>query len=356
MILPKTNKIKSKDYIVIKPERLRDFCEGILLKAGLSLAHAHIVADSLIEANLRGIDTHGVVRLPIYTKRLKMGLVSANPEINLIRKNISLAILDGDNGPGQVAAMRGIEEAIKIARESGVGFVGIKNSNHFGTAGYFTMRAIEEDMIGIAMTHGEADMIPYGGRKPCLGTNPISVAIPAGEELPIVLDMASSIVAMGNIFLAREEGVPIPDGWAVDKEGNPTTDPHAARAVRPMGGAKGYGLSVVVDVLCGILTGSFFGLHIRNMYSSLSEPQALGQFVGAINIENFLSGAQFKKNIDQMIREIKSIPPDKGFEEVMLPGEPEWRAREKRLKEGIPIGERVYSQLKALGDEFNIKV
>lgn len=342
--------MKGNGVIKVEAEKLRQFCQELLIKVGLTAEDAQVVADSLVQANLRGVDTHGVMRLPIYVKRMRMGLIAVRPRMELHRTGPATAILDGGNGPGQVVALRAIEEAIKLAREAGVGLVAIKNSNHFGAAAYFAMRALKHDMIGLALSHAEADMIPFGGRKPCLGTNPIAIVVPAGEEPPIVLDMATSIVAMGNVLLAAKEGRPIPEGWAVDMEGNPTTDPKRARAVRPVGGPKGYGLAVIVDVLSALLSGSAFGSHINRMYDNFSEPQAIGHFVGAIDISRYVPLAEFKKRIDQMIREIKATPPAEGFTEVLLPGEPEFKTEEHRLQEGIPLSREVYSELVSLGE------
>lgn len=342
--------------IKVKANGLKGFCQEVLVKVGLGEIDAQIVADSLVEANLRGVDSHGVMRLPIYVKRMKMGLISTRPQMKLKRTSPSTALLDGGNGPGQVVALRAMEEAIKIAKETGVGFVAVKNSNHFGTAAYFAMRALQDDMIGFAISHAEADVIPFGGRKPCLGTNPIAIAIPTKGDLPIVLDMATSIVAMAKVILAAKEGRLIPEDWAVDTEGNPTTDPKKVQAVRPLGGPKGYGLAVIVDVLSSILTGSAFGVHINRMYDNFSEPQAIGHFIGAINIASYIPPEEFKERVDQMIQEIKSTPPAEGFDEVLLPGEPEAMTEKKRLKEGIPLSKEVYSELKRLGEEFGISL
>ncbi|HIC96623.1 TPA: Ldh family oxidoreductase [Candidatus Bipolaricaulota bacterium] len=342
--------------IKVEAAGLRRFCREVLIKVELTAEDAAVVADSLVQANLRGVDTHGVMRLPIYVKRMRMGLIAVRPKMELHRTGSATAILDGGNGPGQVVTLRAMEEAIKMAQEAGAGLVAIKNSNHFGAAAYFAMRALEDDMIGLALSHAEADMIPFGGGRPCLGTNPIAIAVPAGEELPIVLDMATSIVAMGNILLAAKEGRSIPEGWAVDTEGNPTTDPKRARAVRPVGGPKGYGLAVIVDVLSALLTGAAFGVHINRMYDNFSEPQAIGHFVGAIDISRYVPPVEFKKRIDQMIREIKATPPAEGFTEVLLPGEPEFRTEEQRLRKGVPLSEEVYTELATLGEELGVSL
>jgi LDH2 family malate/lactate/ureidoglycolate dehydrogenase len=342
--------------IKARAEELEAFSRNLLVKIGLGQIDAQIVADSLVKANLRGVDSHGVMRLPIYVKRMRMGLIATVPKMELRRTAPSTAILDGGNGPGQVVTLRAIEEAIKIAKETGMGSIAIRNSNHFGAASYFAMRALDDEMIGLALSHAEADVIPFGGRKPCLGTNPLAIAVPAGEELPIVLDMATSIVAMAKVILAAKEGREIPEGWAVDIEGAPTTDPKKVRAVRPLGGPKGYGLAVIIDILSALLSGSAFGVQINRMYNNFSEPQAIGHFVGALDICKYVPIHEFKANIDRMIREIKSIPPAAGFDGVLLPGELEALTQQKRLREGIPLSREIYTELVELGEEIGVRL
>lgn len=340
----------------IDAENLNRFCCDLLIRVGLSPSDAAIVADSLVEANLRGVDTHGVVRLPIYVKRIRLGLIERAPTMEISRTTPSTATFDGGNGPGQVVTVRAMDEAIGMARDTGVGLVAVRRSNHFGAAAYFAMRALEHDMIGIALTHAESDVIPFGGREPRLGTNPLAFAVPAGTSPPIVLDMATSVVAMGAVLLAAQEGRTIPKDWAVDADGNPVTDPGRARAVRPMAGPKGYGLAVIIDVFCALLTGSAFGVHINRMYDNFSEPQAIGHFVGAIDIRKYVPVREFKERIDQMIRELKATPAAEGFDEVLLPGEPEARCHERRLREGVPLSREVYDELANLGEELRVAI
>lgn len=342
--------------IRVQAEELCRFCKEILLKLDLCDQHAHVVADSLVQANLRGVDSHGVMRLPIYAERMRMGLIATRPQMELRRTAPATAILDGGNGPGQVVALRAMEEAVEIARESGVGLIAIKNSNHFGAAAYFAMRAVQDEMIGLALSHAEADVVPFGGRKPCLGTNPLAIAVPTGKGQSIVLDMATSIVAMAKVILAAKEGRSIPADWAVDPEGDPTTDPQKARAVRPMGGPKGYGLAVIIDILSSLLTGAAFGVHINRMYDNFSQPQAIGHLVGAIDIAKYASIDRFKERLDQLICEIKSVPPAEGFEAVLLPGEPEARTEQQRLRQGIPLGREVYLELVKLGEKLGVRL
>jgi len=335
-------------HVKVKAESLRSYAQCVLMKAGLKKEDACIVADTLVEANLRGVDTHGIVRLPLYyLKRIKKGLIKADPDYRVIKKSHSTAVVDADDGPGQVATLRAMELAIEMAKNSGIGLVTIKNSSHFGMAAYFAMKALERDMIGIAMTHADSRVAPFGARKAYLGTNPLAVAIPAEKHFPIVLDMATSVTSMGSIILAAMEEREIPEGLAIDENGHTTTDPKRVAALLPVGGPKGSGLAIIIDILCGILTESNFGNHIHRG-DDFSKPEKLGHLVGAINVASFCGPAKFKHRVDQMISEIKSLPPAPGFDEILLPGEREFKTKEERLKKGIPIPQEFFEKLQGL--------
>jgi LDH2 family malate/lactate/ureidoglycolate dehydrogenase len=329
----------------------------VLQKVGIPPAEADLIAESLVQANLRGVDSHGVMRMAIYVKRLRKKLVNPNPTISILRETPVMAVMDGDNGPGQVVAARAMEVAMAKARGSGIGLVGIRNSNHFGAAAFFTMMALRKEMIGIALSNAPATMAPWGGRSPYMGTNPISVAVPAGRELPIVLDMATSVVARGKIILAAQRGESIPVGWAMDSEGEVTTD--AARAldgcVLPFGGPKGSAIALLIDVLAGVLTGAAFGPHIGDLYRNMESPQCVGHMMGAIDISCFSDVDEFKNRIDRMIRGVKSVPPAKGVSEVLLPGEIEIRIERQREAEGIPLTPEVIDDLRRLASEYEVQ-
>jgi len=347
---------KKGKYYIVKASNLKLFCYEILKKIGLSKENANIISDSLIESNLRGVNTHGVARLSIYLKRLEEGLINRCPEIKINQITPSTAVMDGDNGPGQVVGTKAIKKAISIAKKSGSGLVAVNHSNHFGTAAYYVQQAINEDMIGIAFTNSEPSMIPFGGREAFFGTNPISVGIPAGEKLPIIVDMATSKVARGNIIMAAKNNLDIPEGCALDQKGDPTTIAKKALngALVPLAGPKGYSLAIIVEVFSSLLSGAFFGPHINSMYSNFKEPQGVGQFFGAIDINGFYPKENFKANIDRMIREIKLIPPQKGFKEVYLPGELESYKKENRLKNGIPLTQNEKSELEELATKYDV--
>lgn len=321
------------------PSWLKEFCSAELQKMEIPPKDADLITESLVQANLWGVDSHGVARLAIYVKRLRKKLVNPKPKITILQETPAMALVDGDNGSGQVVAARAMELAIAKARESGVGLVGIRNSNHFGVASFFTTMALRKEMIGIAISNAHATMVPWGGKSPYLGTNPISVAVPAGQESPIILDMATSVVARGKIILAAQKGESIPVGWAINSDGEATTDAAKALdgAVLPFGGPKGSAIALLIDMAAGILTGAAFGPHIGDLHRNMERPQCVGHMMGAIDISWFSDVDTFKNRMDMMIREIKSVPPAKGVSEVLLPGEIEARIQQRREAEGIPL-------------------
>jgi ureidoglycolate dehydrogenase (NAD+) len=303
-----------------------------------------------VAADVRGVSTHGVTRLPIYVQRMRQGLIKVQPRITVDRLGPSSAIVDADDGPGQVATTRAIDEAIALAQSTGAGVVAVRNSNHFGAAAYYTRRAAAAGMIGIALSHAEADVVPYGGRTAALGTNPLSIAVPgADDSSPIVVDMATSGVAMGKVMLARQEGVPIPEHWAVDAEGRPTTDSHAARAVVPAAGPKGYGLAVIIDLLSSLLTGAGAGPDVRRMYDDFTAPQALGHLVAAIDVTRFVSLATFRAGVHAYVARLTAVPPVEGVDRVRAPGEIEADAHRRNRQDGVPLSPAVASALRELG-------
>ncbi len=329
---------KEETAVVVGAEELLAFCRETFLRAGLDQPGADIVAQSLVEADLRGIFTHGVARLWLYERRIRAGLIKPSPAMRLTRTGPATAILHGGHGAGQVVGTRAMTEAIALARETGVGCVAATESNHFGIAAYFSMQALSHDMIGVAVSHSDSLVAPYGAAKAFLGTNPISVAIPTGEEEPVVLDMATSVSSMGKVTSAQAMGEPIPLGWAIDGAGNPTTDPAQALegSLLPIGTYKGYGLSLVIEVFSALLAGSPFGPHIPVPFK-IAEIQNLGHFFAAVDLRRFVDPAMFKARMDQMIRELKALPRAPGFEEILVAGEPEARYRKVRLRDGIPL-------------------
>jgi len=341
----------------IDAELLKDFCSSVLVRLGVPKEYADIVSDHLVWADLMGISSHGVTRLGIYVKRLQTGLANARPNISIVRESPSMAVLDGDNGLGQVVGVKAVELAISKASKTGVGVVGVRHTTHFGCAGYYALKAIEKDMIGIVMSNAPSTMAPWGARVPYLGTNPIAFGVPTKEFPPILLDMATSIVARGKIILAAKEGKTIPEGWAVDPEGEFTTDPESALkgAVLPFGGPKGSGIALMIDIFSGILSGAEFGSHIGSLYDDFSKPQNVGNFIMVFNIANFCPIEEFKGRIELMRQEIKSLPKAKGVDEILLPGEIEFRRYIENKRTGVQLSPEVIKELREVGELLSIK-
>lgn len=345
------------DNLVFSARRLKEIAVSLLEAAGVPDSHAELVADSLVEADLRGVDSHGVQNLSIYVERIRRGLVELHPTFSTVHQSSSTALLDGQNALGQVAAMRAMELAMAKALEAGLALVGVRNTNHCGMLAYYAMRAARDGMVGFAGCNGPVNMAPWGGRDQLLGNNPICVAIPSAEEPPIVLDMATSVVAKGKLYAARSKGEHIPEGWALDRDGNPTTDPTAALdggSLLPMGGYKGYGLTLVMDVLAGLLTGSGYSRQVGSLHHELTRGMNLGLLMGALRVESFMPLPVFRELVDRYIERLKTSTPAPGFERVCLPGELESEARARRSTEGIPIPPKVWEALVTTGQGLGL--
>lgn len=334
-------------------DRLRTFITDIIAAVGLDPNMASLFAESLIAADARGVKSHGAVRMPDYVRRVESKVLDPKAEVKFIRDEGATGLLDGGNGFGQVAGCEAMLRAIEKARMHGIGLVGVRNSNHFGIASFYAMMALESGMIGAVLTNASPAMNPYGSITPILGTNPIAFAVPAGIQKPIVLDMSTSIVARGKIRFAALTGKEIPLGWATDANGEPTTDAQKALkgSLEPIGGVKGSGLSLVVDILCGILTNSCLTGEVKTIVD-ISGPAKTGHIFGAIDIAHFIGLDLFKNNMDAVIQHIKSLP-SKGGQEIFLPGEIEFNLAEKRAKEGIPLEDAVVQNLNALGARYH---
>ncbi|MFY4776522.1 ureidoglycolate dehydrogenase [Metabacillus sp. RGM 3146] len=330
---------------ILSHQDLRELVKNKLTQVNVPSDHAQIVADVLVHANLRGVDSHGVLRTEHYVKRVKEGGLNVSPNIQVKKTGAVSAVLDGHDGFGHVVAQKAMETAIQLAKTNKVGIVGVVNSSHCGALSYFVNQAAEENLIGIAMTHTDKSVVPFGGAAPFFGTNPIAFGFPAKRHKPIILDMATSEVALGKILNAREKNSKIPENWGVDEKGNPTTDPFKVLSLLPFGGAKGYGLALAVDVLSGILTGSAFGPHIQPMYDKYNQMRKLGHFVCAIDPSIFNSGGSFLEDVDRLIDELHEVPAANHFDKVMVPGEPEQINETNNLAKGIQLPDSVYQYL-----------
>lgn len=337
--------------------QLYAFAADILQAAGLGKQDAETVAQTLVDADLSGIPTHGVSRMGIYVKRLEEGVVDRTASPCVIEEHPSALVVDACNAMGAVGATFAMEKCIEKAAETGSCWAAVRNSNHFGAAGYFARMAAEKGMVGIAMTNLTSKIAPWGSSQGYMGTNPIAIAVPTGAD-PLVLDMTPSVVSLGKLILAQKLGESIPEGWALDADGNPTTDPKEGRAgtLLPIGGPKGSGLAIMVDVLCGLLSDGPCGPHIRDLYGEYRLPQQVGHMFCAIDISAFLPLARFSERADTMVQEIKSLPKVAGTEEILMPGERSAACRHRNTKDGIDLADAVWEELCAIAARYGVKL
>lgn len=339
--------------MTFKAEFLRDFAEKLLLVAGADPSSAATTARVLLDADLKGISSHGLVRLPVYVRRLEAGLVNPQPQLRILREEGPLAWLDGDQGLGPRVAAFAADKAQELALAHGVGAVGVQRSTHFGAAGYYAEQLAAQGLLALVFTNVEPDVVPYGGMRAALGTNPLAFAAPAPQGI-LLVDLATSQSAMGKVFLARARRERIPLDWGVDEEGVPTSDPHRLRYLLPLGGPKGYALALMVEVLAGVLTGAGITHRVGRMYDEWDRPQDVGHLVVAVNPDRFVGIPAFLERMATLWSEIKATPPAPGFSEVLLPGERERRLRDERLAQGVPLDEATVHALKALGQRYGI--
>ncbi|MFD2924886.1 Ldh family oxidoreductase [Halobacillus naozhouensis] len=341
----------------IPKENLELFIEKIFSEAGLDETQARTIARHLVFANLRGVDSHGVNRVDIYTKRLDRSLVKKEFRSELVRESPVSALIDAHNSSGIPAASYGIELAIKKAKSSGVGIVGVHHSNHCGMLTDYVKTAVDNDCIAIATTNAPSNMPPWGGKGRFFGTNPFSYGIPAGNESNIIFDMATSKVARGKIILAQKNNQEIPLGWALSSEGVPTQDPIEALdgVVLPVGEHKGYGIAFLVETLSALFTGAAFGPYIGDLYKQLDHSQNVGQFFLVMRADLFQSLDVFKERIDQMIREIRGVPLMEGAEKIYLPGEVEMETMKEREENGIPLSREIIDELIEVAERYSVE-
>ncbi|MGX7418753.1 ureidoglycolate dehydrogenase [Carnobacterium gallinarum] len=329
---------------VTEPE-LHQLIQTKLEKAGLSSLHAHTVAETLAFADARGIHSHGAVRVDYYAERIAKGGSNLTPEFAFKQTGPSTGVFEADNGVGHYAAKEALKEAIRLAKETGIGVVGVHQMGHSGALAYFVKQAAEQDMIALSVCQSDPMVVPFGGAEPYFGTNPIAFAAPRKGHDPIVFDMATTVQAWGKILDARSKNVDIPETWAVDGDGKPTTNPHEVNALLPIAGPKGYGLMMMVDSLSGTLLGLPFGKHVSSMYTDITAGRNLGQLHIIINPSFFTDLDKFKTDVNQMVEELHETKPAAGFDQVLYPGELSEIVAEKYKKEGIPIVKEIYDYL-----------
>jgi len=333
----------------VSPPRLARFVAAVLAAVGVPAGDAGLVADGLVTADLWGHQSHGVLRLSWYVNRIRAGVMRAVTTPETVSDTGPLAVVDGHDGVGQVLAAHAAREATRRAREHGVGVVGVRNSNHFGTAAYFTRMAARDGCVAILATNASPAMAPWGGRGRVVGTNPWSIAAPAGRHDVVVMDIANTAVARGKVYVARQRGEAIPAGWAIDADGAPTTDPAAAiaGAILPMAGHKGYAISLMMDVLAGVLTGSAFGAAVGGPYQA-EQPSGCGHLFIALDVAAFGDPDGFARRMEQLVAEISSVPLAQGFDEILYPGELETRAAGEHRNKGLSLPRQTLDDLRRL--------
>jgi LDH2 family malate/lactate/ureidoglycolate dehydrogenase len=344
------------DTVYVAADAARDFVTRLMVAHDLPQEDGRIVATCLVRADLRGIDTHGIVRLPGYLDRVRRGLINPRPHLEPRRVTAAAAQLDGDNGFGFVIATRAMAAAIEIAKEAGLGLVSVKRSTHFGMAASYLLQAVEAGFIALVFTNASRAMPPFGGREALLGTSPFAAGVPGGKEAPFILDMAPSVAARGKIRRALRRGEPIPEGYALDADGRPTTDPARALegVVLPIGGPKGSGLSLLMDILGGVLSGAAFAGDVGDQYKDFERPQNVGHFFLALRPDLFVGAEEFRARMDLLVQRVHDCPRAGGFDEIMIAGEPEARQERHRLRHGIPYGTKDLAPLIEIGERLGL--
>jgi L-2-hydroxycarboxylate dehydrogenase (NAD+) len=349
-------------------DQLWRFTKDVFTSIGCSEDHAALAATGLLRADLRGIDSHGIARLTGYVRLWEAKRANSKPDIQIVHETLSTGVVDGDSGLGLVVAPFAMVLAIGKAKQVGTGWIAVRNSNHFGIAAQHAMKALEEDMIGIVMTNASALVAPTFSVERLLGTNPICVAIPAGIEPPFVADLATTTAANGKLEILQRKNQEAPTGWIQDKDGNISTNPHELKgggALLPLGGDrdhgshKGYALGAIVDIFSGVLSGANYGPWVPPFPAFIPVPEnmpgkGIGHFFGAMRIDAFRKGDAFKKDMDQWLKRFREAKPAKGFEQVLVPGDPERNMETDRKKNGIPLMNAVVEDLNYLAERFKI--
>ena len=346
---------------IVSAEQLTILSASIFNGFGVPKKDANLVAKLLVDANLTGFDSHGVIRIPIYTRGIKMGAVKPGAEINIVSETPSTAIIDGGWNLGQVVAKYAMNVCIEKARKNIVSLVTVRNSHHIGRLNTYAEMAMTQDMIGIASVNSASYVAPFGGKSKQLGTNPLCFAVPSGEEQPMILDMATSVWARGKILVHMARGEELPKNIFMDPDGNPTTDPNwytKGGVLRTLGGEiagyKGFGLSLLVEILTGALTEG--GTSNSEEYRSRPFYGGNGIFMMAIDVGQITDLDKFKERVDNLLKKVKDSPKAPGYDEILIPGEPERRKKKKLLSEGIFVEDKTWNDIASLAKELNIKL
>ncbi len=343
----------TSDEVRVHWQALKDFTRELFVRVGLPPEDAEIEADVLIWANLRGVDSHGVLRIPWYVELVDAGIFNLKPNIKVLNETAATILLDGDRAFGPVSTVRAMNMVIEKARDVGIGWCLIRNMTHQGAMGYYTLMAAREGMAGIAAVCSPPNMAPFGARAAGLHNSPLSIAVPAKQHKPIILDMATSIVAGGKLNLAIDKGSSIPVEWSLDRDGNPTTVPRLDNILLPSGGPKGSGLAMMLECLASLMAGNPLAApSLTGRREALHGLQ--NSFVAAIDIGTFTDVEKYKEDVDALIAVEKSLPRAEGFDEIFIPGEPEDRAAADRLEHGIPLPKGTVANLREVAQRFGM--
>src|SRR5256712_7873892 len=351
-------------HVTVDERELKEFCEQVFMRLGVPPKDAKTTSGVLVLAGLRGIESHGVARLPRYVNGIKAGYIKPIERSRVVKETKTTALIDGEQSLGQVVSRKGMEFAIRKAKETSVGIVTVRNSNHYGIAGYYSLMALEHDLIGVSMTNAAPLVVPTFGRSAVLGTNPISVAAPALQEKPFVLDMATSVVPRGKLEVLDRKGLPMPPGWAVDETGRGSTDAkrglnamskRLGGGILPLGGEgeehsghKGYGLALMVDVFSGVLSGAATGLKVN---ADEQRPD-VGHFFMALDPAAFRPLDEFKRDMDKLARGLKDSPKAQGQARIYVHGEKSFARTERLRREGVPLDPTVVDAIQKTGSEL----
>lgn len=341
----------------VPAERLAAFIVRVFAAVGLPKADAERLAQLIVEADLRGSDTHGVIRLPLYIRRIRAGGINTKPNIRVVSDRPSAALIDGDNGMGHLVMAHAAQIAIEKAKATGIGWVGARMSNHAGPAGLYVTMMLPHDMIGLYFAVGSNNHLPpWGGNEALLGTNPIAFAIPAQDESPIVLDMAPTVAAYGKVRLKAQRGEDMPVGWMIDNEGKPLTDPKRADEghLLPIGDYKGSGLSLVIGILAGALNRAALGRDVIDFVREPGRTTNTGQAIAALSIDTFMPVADFKRTVDRIIRDIRNSQRLPGVERIWLPGEQSHTKLLDRRTHGVPMPDALRESLNAVARDLSV--
>ena len=339
---------------VIQAEPLWQFLTRLFKKAGMPQSHALQVAESLVETSLRGVDSHGIRLVPHYVKEILAGRVNPRPKFVFHKTALGTGVLDADDSLGIPAGIFAIDQCMKLSKKTGIAAVAVKNSSHFGAAALYALRAARQGFVAFAFTHTESLVVPFGAKRPVLGTNPVCFTAPCAGEDPICLDMSTTNMTWNKLQMFKAAKASIPAGWALDKEGRITTDYRAAEFLTPVGGYKGYGLGLMVEILSGVLAGGKLGTELTPMSPINNKKRNLGHFFMVINISAFDSPKRFERRMKSLATLLRHQKPAKGVRNVLVAGDPEKIMYRKRSKAGIPVDASLIEELNSVGKQFDM--